>query len=53
VPAGTGAAEAGWNWSAPQISVTAGRVEDRFIVSLAVYAVLGTADRPPLNVNDA
>jgi hypothetical protein len=38
--------------AAAAVTSTAGRVEDRFIVNLAVYAVLGTADRPP-NVNDA
>ena len=61
MPAGAGAAEAGWNWSAPQtrmraaaaVASTAGRLEDRFIVNLAVYAGLGAAGRLPLNVNDA
>ena len=60
MPAGAGAAEAGWNWSAPQtrmsaapaVANTAGRLEGRFIVNLAVYAGLSAAGRLPLNVND-
>jgi hypothetical protein len=61
VPEGAGAADAGWNWSTPHSSVsaaaavsnTAGRLEGRFIVNLAVCAGVRAAHRPPRTVNDS
>ncbi len=61
VPAVTEAAEAGWSWTAPHSRVraaaavvnAAGRLEDRFIVNLTVYAGVGAAGRLRLNAETA